>query len=200
MGAAWFVDGSYAYKCWREVCPERPLDFKRLREAIERDAGEPLRENYYFNAESDPPSAKQDSFHKRIAIPAPEGAGLRLMLYWTQTKDLYWPKALGGQAVIHPTMTDVRYRQKTHKGVDVGIGYHMARSFNQKDWDKLYLMAGDGDFAEVVHDLVKFGGVDVSVIGTRHTISSELGPWTRPIYLEDHLDILALNVGGMNYA
>ena len=200
MSAAWFVDGSYAYKCWKNVAGGRGLDYAKLREAIERDAGEPLRENYFFNAEGSPPTAAQDSFHRRIATPAPEGGGLRLMLYWTDTRKVFWPERFGGHPVMHPTIPDLQFEKETQKGVDVGLGYHLARSYNRKGWDKLYLMAGDGDFGEVVQDFVKHEGVDVVLLGTRRTISSELGPWCRPIYLEDHVEVLALPVRAQHNA
>lgn len=191
MSVAWFVDGAYSFKCWSAVSGGRQMDYKKLRDEIEDDAGEPVDEAYYFGSDNDPPSAAQSAFHRAIAIPAPMGAGLRVKLYWLQTKQLYWPAALGGGPVLHPTEDGVQYELKTQKGVDVGLAFHLMRSYAKRGWKKLYLVAGDGDFHEVVQHLVENEDVSVTVIGSPHTISAEIGPYCRPVSFADIADRIA---------
>ncbi len=185
MAAAWFVDGAYAFSCWRQVSAGRAMDYTRLRQAIEDDAGEAVGEAYYFSADNDPPSATQSSFHRAISIPAPDGAGLRVKLYWLSSKKLFWPNGLGGAPVMHPTEPNVQYELKTQKGVDVGLAFHLMRSFASKKWNKLYLIAGDGDFSEDVQHLVENEDVQLTLLGTRSSISSELGPYGKPVYFDE---------------
>jgi len=61
---AWFVDGSYLFKVWSALRRSDNLDYLKLRRFLEerfcdQKAGELIDEAYYFNADSDPPSAKQ---------------------------------------------------------------------------------------------------------------------------------------------
>ena len=183
MSVAWFIDGAYAYKCWHSV-GKGQLDYTRLREMIERDANAKVDEAYYFGSDNDPPTASQNAFHKAIAVPTPNGPGLRVKLYWLQTKNLYWPTSMGGNPVVHPT-TGQQYELKTQKGVDVGLAFHLMRSFSKRGWKKLYLVAGDGDFHEVIQHLVENEDVQVTVIGTPSTISAEIGPYCTPVYFAD---------------
>jgi uncharacterized LabA/DUF88 family protein len=190
MNVAWFVDGSYAFKCWQSVSEGRAMDYKKLRDMIEADAGAPVDEAYYFGSDNDPPSAAQNAFHKAIAIPAPNGAGLRVKLYWLETKTLHWPQSMGGGPVLHP-ISNVPYEQKIQKGVDVGLAFHLMRSFAKRKWDRLYLVAGDGDFHEVIQHLVENENVHVTVLGTPQTISAEIGPYCRPLYFAYIADRIA---------
>jgi len=191
MTTAWFVDGAYAFTCWKQVGGGRVLDYTRLRDAIENDAQEEIGEAYYFSSDNDPPSNGQNNFHRAIAIPAPDGPGLRVKLYWLNVKKLYWPQALGGGPVLHPNDPTIQYELKTQKGVDVGLAFHLMRSFSKRKWDKLYLIAGDGDFHEVVQHLVEDEDVKLTILGTRQSISAELGPYGRPVYFDDIADKVA---------
>ena len=191
MSAAWFVDGSYAYNCWKAVGTRRQIDYTRLRKEIEDDADMAIGEAYYFGTDKNVSSATQNSsilqnaFHRAIAIPPPDGPGLRVKLYWLQTKKLSWPQSLGGSPVMHPDYDDIQYELTSQKGVDVGLSFHLMRSFSKHHWKKLYLVAGDGDFHEVIQHLVENEGVEVTLIGTRSTISAELGPYCKLVYFDD---------------
>lgn len=178
MSVAWFIDGSYALKSWQSSgMGSARLDFTKLRRYIERDAGGAIGDAYYFNCESDVHSASQGAFYKAIAMPPPNGAGLRVKLYWLSHKPLYWPPKYGGGAVLHPSISNVQYELTTQKGVDVGLAFHLMRSHGKSDWDKLYLVAGDGDFHEVIQHLVENEGVEVCLIGNSNSISPELAPY-----------------------
>ena len=181
---AWFVDGSYLSKVWWGLHGQENLDYLKLRRYLEGfvdlDAGEKLSEAYYFNADPDPPSAKQNAFHNALAYPPPTGPGLRVKLYWLQKESLYWPKTLGGGPVVHPTSGQAFERQ-FQKAVDVGLAFHLMRSFARKRWEKLFLATGDADFHEVVQYLVETENVSLFLIGSMQSISEDLRPYATTV-------------------
>lgn len=178
MGTSWFVDGGYALKTWQSVAGYDRMDYSLLRAEIEDDAGEAIGDAYYFNCDNDPPSAGQDGFHRVLSSAPPRGAGLRVKLYWLKTKAHEWPTHMGGGPILHPD-SGKQYVTKTQKAVDVGLAFHLMRSFSKLGWDKLYLVAGDGDFSEVIQHLVENENVSVTVIGTKGSVSGELEPYVR---------------------
>jgi uncharacterized LabA/DUF88 family protein len=97
---------------------------------------------------------------------------------------------MGGDFVVHPD-TGEHCEQTTQKGVDVGLAFHLIRSFSKSSWDRLYLVAGDGDFHEVVQHLVEDEGVKLSLLGTRETISGELAPYGEIIDFADIYESIA---------
>jgi hypothetical protein len=132
MSVAWFVDGAYLMKCWLKLGRQDNLDYMLLRQYLERtfcDApkGEVIDEAYYFNADPEPPTAKQNAFHNALAHSPPNGPGLRVKLYWLQKSALYWPQKLGGGPVTHPQSGE-QYQLIQQKGVDVGLAFHLMRS------------------------------------------------------------------------
>jgi hypothetical protein len=87
MSAAWFVDGAYAMKCWGSLRRADKLDYLKLRELLEgqflgQTANDKIEDEYYFNADPEPPTAKQNAFHNALQFPPPTGPGLRVKLYW----------------------------------------------------------------------------------------------------------------------
>jgi uncharacterized LabA/DUF88 family protein len=101
-------------------------------------------------------------------------------LYWLQRKPLFWPSTLGGGPVVHPTSGE-QYEITQQKAVDVGLAFHLMKSFARKGWTKLFLAAGDGDFHEVVQHLVENENVSVFLIGTMNSISEELRPYATEV-------------------
>jgi uncharacterized LabA/DUF88 family protein len=179
MNAAWFVDGAYAMKCWNSLRRTDRLDYLKLRTLLE-SSGEKIGDAYFFNADPEPPTAKQNAFHNALQFPPPGGPGLRVKLYWLQEKELYWPAHMGGGPVLHPT-TGEHYKQTVQKAVDVGLAFHLMRSFAKRKWDTLYFFAGDADFYEAVQNLVEYEDVNLVLIGTLQTISQELRPYARNV-------------------
>jgi uncharacterized LabA/DUF88 family protein len=183
MSAAWFVDGAYAMKCWSSLKRTDKLDFLKLRTFVESTfltAGEKIEDAYYFNADPEPPTAKQNAFHNALQFPPPSGPGLRVKLYWLQEKELFWPAHMGGGPVVHPTSGE-QYKQTIQKAVDVGLAFHLMRSFAKRKWNTLFFFAGDSDFYEAVQNLVEYEDVNLILIGTLQTISQELRPYARAI-------------------
>ncbi|WP_285435620.1 NYN domain-containing protein [Pseudomonas sp. fls2-241-R2A-110] len=187
MGAALFVDGGYAIKAWGSVAAGAKMDYLKFRTFIEDEVREPLGDAYYFNCDNDPPSTAQDGFHKFLRSAPPRGAGMRVKLYWLQTKLHEWPSHMGGGAIVHPN-TGEQYVTKAQKAVDVGLAFHMMRSFSKVGWKRLYLVAGDGDFHEVIQHLVENEGVHVTIIGNSNSISNELAPFVQIIEFDSIID------------
>jgi len=192
MTTAWFVDAGYALKAWNSISGGARMDYGLLRQRIETAAGEPIGDAYYFNASSDQTSAAQNSFHNFLRSPPPRGPGMRVKLYWLNTIHHDWPRHMGGGPILHPTSGD-QYITKMQKAVDVGLAFHLMRSFSKVRWTKLYLMSGDGDFHEVVQHLVENESVHVTIIGTPATISGEIAPYVSIMNLAEHRDELILN-------
>ena len=159
------------------------MDYTKLRAKIESDLDDVIDEAYFFNADDDPPRAQK--LHNALAYPPPKGPGFRVKIYWLQRKQLWWPRNLGGQPVLHPDNEDLQYEIVQQKAVDVGLVFHMTRSFSKRGWDKVVLAAGDGDFYEPVQYLVETENVDLHLIGTIATISEKIRPYARHIYEVD---------------
>jgi len=184
MTIGMFIDGAYVLKTYKA-----PIDYLKLRLFIEDELKDEVDEGYFFNADDNPPNAEK--LHNALTIPPPQGPGLRLKIYWLQKKKLFWPKAIGGGGpVVHPA-TGTEYVQTTQKGVDVGLVYHMTRSCHKREWTKLVLAAGDGDFHEPVQNLVESENVDLYLIGSMKNISSELRPYARRIFEIDKEPLLS---------
>lgn len=178
--AAWFIDGAYLFKVWQRLERTDRLDYLKLRVYLESSFGGRIEDAYYFNADSDPPATKQNAFHSALSYPPPAGPGIRVKLYWLQKKPLFWPTSWGGGPVIHPE-TSRQYELIQQKAVDVGLAFHLMRSFGHRQWKKLFLAAGDADFHEVVQHLVENEDVELVLIGSASTISSELLPYARSV-------------------
>ena len=105
---------------------------------------------------------------------------MRVKLYWLQTTYHESPRHMGGGAIVHPVSGE-QYISKMQKAVDVGLAFHLMRSFSKVGWDKLYLLAGDGDFHEVVQHHVENEGTDVTVIGAPGSIRGAIAPFVRVV-------------------
>lgn len=184
MSIGLFIDGSFVYKSY----PSQ-IDYLKLRNLIETELGDKIDEAYYFNSDDDPPKATK--FNNYLTAPPPNGPGFRLKIYWLSKKKLFWPQSLGGYPVLHPDDSTIQYEQAQQKGVDVGLAYHMVRSYYKRHWTKLVLCAGDGDFHEPVQNLVESENVDLYLVGSLRSISSELRPYAKRIFELDQEPVLS---------
>lgn len=175
-----FIDGAYMMKAFGT---RGRTDYLKLRKHIEAELNDVVDEAYFFNADDNPPAAEK--LHNALTMPYPQGPGFRVKLYWLSKKQLFWPTGLGGQPVMHPTRSEVQYEIISQKAVDVGLVFHMTRSYYRRKWTKLVLVAGDGDFHEPVQNLVESDGIDLYLVGTTASISQELRPYARRIFEVD---------------
>lgn len=81
-----------------------------------------------------------------------------------------------GRLIYDPT-TKKPMERFVQKGVDVDLALRIDRSYRAEGWNHLVLVAGDGDFAELVGDLVEREGVRLTVVGSRQSITSALMPY-----------------------
>ena len=174
---------------WQALNRADRLDYLRLREHLEEKFQVKIADSYFFNADPDPPTAKTNAFHTALAYPPPSGPGLRVKLYWLQKRALTWPNAWGGGPVTHPNGRQFELTQQ--KAVDVGLAFHLMRSYGHREWPTLFLAAGDGDFHEVVQHLVEHRNVAVILIGTTKSMSRELLPYAQAV---EELDQIANSV------
>jgi uncharacterized LabA/DUF88 family protein len=189
--AAWFVDGAYLFKAWQALQRSDRLDYLKLRGYLETTFQTRIDDAYYFSAAPDAVNAGISAFHNALSYPPPNGPGLRVKLYWLQRRPLSWPAAWGGGPILHPK-TGQQYELVQQKAVDVGLAFHLMRSFGQRKWRKLFLAAGDSDFHEAVQHLVEHEDVEVVLIGSLESISGELLPYARSVVqLSDVADKLA---------
>jgi uncharacterized LabA/DUF88 family protein len=94
---------------------------------------------------------------------------------------------MGGDPVIHPK-TGQQFELMQQKAVDVGLAFHLMRSYSKRKWNRLFLVAGDGDFHEAVQHLVEHEDIDLILVGTMKTMSEELRPYARSIFeLDQHV-------------
>jgi uncharacterized LabA/DUF88 family protein len=178
--AAWFIDGAYLFKVWQGLKRADRLDYLKLRQYLERTFATGIDDAYYFNSDPDVASAKQNAFHSALSYRPPDGPGIRVKLYWLQKRPLSWPTSWGGGPVIHPE-SGRHFELIQQKAVDVGLAFHLMRSYGHRKWRTLFLAAGDSDFHEVVQHLVENEGVQLILIGSEQTISGELLPYARAV-------------------
>jgi len=168
MPTGLFIDGGYI----RKVFSDR-INFLKLRTYLETLIRDSIEEAYYFDADTDPP--KMEKMLNALAFPPPTGPGLRSKIYWLQKKELHWPPFLGGGKVTHQNGTV--FELTTQKAVDVGLIFHLTRSYYRSKWTNLVLAAGDGDFHEPVQNLVENDGVKLWIVGSLSSISQDLRPY-----------------------
>lgn len=95
---------------------------------------------------------------------------------------------------MHPE-TGEQYITRSQKAVDVGLAFNLLRSYGNKDCNKLYLMAGDGDFHEVIQHLVQNENVEVVVLGSTGSVSGEIEPFVKFVDLANIQGSIARPVG-----
>ena len=183
MSVAWFVDGAFLHRCWTRLQRGDHLDYLKLRQHLQRycaalDPSASIEEAYYFHSDADPPTAGQNAFHHALAYSPSQGPGLRVKLYQSEKRLLAWPAALGGDPVVHPR-TGVAFELIHQKAADIGLAFHLTRSFARRGWSTLLLAVGDGDFAEVVQCLVEQENVTVILVGSMDIVSERLRPYAR---------------------
>jgi uncharacterized LabA/DUF88 family protein len=165
---------------WQALQRSDRLDYSKLRNQLESTFQVSIDEAYYFSADPVPPNAGVNAFHNALSYPPPHGPGLRVKLYWLQRRALNWPAAWGGGPIIYPK-NGQQFELIQQKAVDVGLAFHLMRSYQQRKWRKLFLAAGDSDFHEVIQHLAENEGVDLVLIGSLETISNELLPYARSV-------------------
>lgn len=165
----WIVDAAYAMK----AAPGR-FDYVRLKEKLERLNGEPFAESYYLNSTPSPPSDQQDAFHTWLKLAPPKGPRMRVQLYKLKDMHLQCP-----QCSNHST-------RSVQKGVDVGIATLIVKLAAQGRYERLILLAGDGDFEDAIDYVKSELHREIWIAGFSDSVSSDLQSYSdRVIWLSD---------------
>lgn len=196
LKAAWFIDGSYVFKTWRSLHRPGKFNYTKLRQHLETTFHAAIEDAYYFDAGVESWTAGTNAFHTALSCPPPAGPGIRVKLYWTERKLLTWPEHWGGGPVVHP-QNGQQFELRVQRAVDVGLTVHLMRSYANRKWRRLFLAAGDADFCEVVRNLVEVEDVELILIGTMDSISTELMPYARAVVkLDEIAEVVAVTQDG----
>ena len=179
-----FVDGSYLRKAWQHTSPKAALRFDALRPLVEHECSDTITVAYWFDARL-PDGSPHD--RQQAALLR---AGFRANTHYRVAIEPIHDRF--GRPVEDPVskqpLTTLR-----QKGVDIGLARAIERSYHADGWNHLVLSAGDGDFAELVEDLVEREQVTVTILGTDRTVSLSLRPFIdRLLSLERFTSQLAL--------
>ena len=164
MRTVWIIDAAYCMK----AAPGR-YDFLKLKENLERLNGSTFAESYYLNSTPNPPSDQQDAFHTWIKMAPPKGPRMRVQLY--KLKDMH---CTCPQCHHH-------FERTVQKGVDVGIATLIIKLASQNRYDRLILLAGDGDFEDAIDYVKSELHKEIWIAGFPDSVSADLQSYS------DHL-------------
>ena len=165
----WIVDAAYAMK----AAPGR-YDLLKLKEQLEQRNGGPFYESYYLNSTPNPPTDQQDSFHTWIKLAPPAGPRMRVQLY--KLKELHCSCPSCGH----------QFERQVQKGVDVGIATLIVKLASQNKYDRLLLLAGDGDFEDAIDYVKSELHKEIWIAGYQGSVSADLQSYSdHMIWLSD---------------
>lgn len=175
----WLIDASYLQKS----APGH-LDYLKLKRLLVNLNETELKESYYFNSVSLPVNPSLHQFHTWLKSADPYGPQIRIKLYDQKTM----PAFCG--ACKDKTFIQVQ------KGVDVGIATMMVKKAAFRQFDRLILTAGDGDFLDSLAFVKEEMQLEVWLTGFMDTVSADLQAYSdRVIWLNDHWDEIAKQNG-----
>ena len=164
--SAAFIDGSYPCACW-SATTSASVDAAAVRAALVAVCGGSLEVAYYFDARYADGSGREAL---RCAMARQDfrvKANYRIVWEWVRDELGNVVRDRSGRIVT----------RACQKGVDVGLALTLDRSQRAVGWTRLALVAGDGDFAEIVQELVEGRGVELILIGCGRSTSLDLLPY-----------------------
>lgn len=182
MAVGLFIDGGYAFRMVNHLSTLARLDYLKLRRTVEAISFDRIDDAHYFDSVDEESIITKAGFHHFLGKSVDEnGAGIEVHLYGLKTRYLKWPRRMGvmkEMRVLHP-VSGLPFVLKTQRAVDVSLGFHLISSFINSSWDKLYLVAGDSDYVEVIEHLVNVEQVEVTIIGSQDSISPDLQQYAK---------------------
>jgi uncharacterized LabA/DUF88 family protein len=158
-----FVDGGYS----RSQC--RDVDMEQLVRYVEMELKDKLSEAVYVDGAPPSQASGTARFHQGLTWPRCRGGpGFKLKLYPVEDHVVRYPK---GGPVLYPDGSPVVEHKQV--GVDIGLALAMLRGHERNGWDKLALMACDGDFLQVLDEL-KAAGVSICLLSGGDTLAKIL--------------------------
>ncbi len=166
----WIVDAAYMLK----ASPGR-FDYLKLKAELEKKNGETFFDSYYLNSSPNPPSDAQDGFHTWLKMAPPNGPKMRVKLY--KLKD------------VHNSCPNCHhhFERQVQKGVDVGIATLLIKLATQNQYDRLLLVAGDGDFEDAISYVKEELHKEIWMAGFNHTISADLQSYSNNVIWIDEM-------------
>jgi len=169
MRTIWIVDAAYSMK----AAPGR-YDILKLKQELEVQNGSPFDESYYLNSTPSPPTDQQDAFHTWIKTAPPKGPRMRVQLYKLKEMRCTCP-----QCAKH-------FDKTVQKGVDVGIATLIIKLATQDRYDRLVLLAGDGDFEDAIDYVKSELHKEIWIAGFPNSVSADLQSYSdRVIWISD---------------
>lgn len=169
MKIVWIVDAAYMVK----ASPGR-FDYLKLRSELERLNGSVFSESFYLNSSPNPPTDAQDGFHTWLKTAPPNGPKMRVKLY--KLKD------------VHNTCPSCSHHfvRQVQKGVDVGIATLIVKLASQNQYDRLLLLAGDGDFEDAIAYVKEELHKEIWIGGFNGSLSADLQSYANNVlWLDD---------------
>lgn len=157
--ALWLIDGGYLYKGQNAVEPGFQLNYKRLRDWLEKET--PLWRAYYLNSMPNISSEQQDRFYTWLRTAKPDGPQIITRLYElkrTRVDRAFCEQCNSIVELKCPNHQSDGYHnmyKEQQKGVDVGLTTLALTLVDQ--YDTLILSAGDGDLVDAVEFLSRKG-------------------------------------------
>lgn len=160
----WIVDGAYAMK----GAPGR-FDYLKLKAQLEARNGNTFFESYYLNSTPNPPTDAQDAFHTWLKSAPPGGPRFRVQLY--KLKDIH---------VTCPGCS-LAFDRQVQKGVDVGIATLLVKLAFRNRYDRVILLAGDGDFEDSIEYVKSELDKEVWIAGYHGSLSTDLQSYSNEV-------------------
>jgi uncharacterized LabA/DUF88 family protein len=171
MGTAWIIDAGYAHSLQRSA--GRDFDYVKFKKKLCELAGETIRETYYLTTIPDSPDPDLDAFHNWLQQAEPHGPKMRVQIYRLKNMNCKCPHC--GQ----------EFRRLVQRGVDVGIATMILKL--SAHYDRIILLAGDGDFADAI-EFIKDQRKEFWLIGQHGTVAAELQSYAdHMLWLDDAL-------------
>ncbi len=165
----WVIDAAYLTKS-----ALGRFDFLKLKTALEKENEEAFAENYYLNSTLSPPTDAQDGFHTWLKSAPPKGPRMRVKLYKLKDVRNECPEC------------HHRFDRQVQKGVDVGIATLIVKLAAQRQYERLLLSAGDGDFEDAIAFAKDELHKEFWLSGFDGTVSADLQSYAdRMIWLDD---------------
>jgi uncharacterized LabA/DUF88 family protein len=172
MRTIWIVDAAYMMKASHDK-----FDYLKLKAELENQNGGAFSESYYLNSSPNPPTDAQDGFHTWLKTAPPKGPKMRVKLY--KLKD------------VHNTCPNCthHFERQVQKGVDVGIATLIIKLATQNQYDRLLLIAGDGDFEDAISYVKEELHKEIWMSGFNGSLSADLQSYANNvIWLDDIWD------------
>jgi uncharacterized LabA/DUF88 family protein len=155
----WIIDGAFLSRSASlSVSPDFRLDYKKLREYLEREG--PIFQAYFVDSSAMGGNPQQETFYNWLRSGPPVGPKIQTRLYELREQNVMCPDCR------------TRFTRPVQKGVDVGIAILALTLL--KRYDELVLSTGDGDFRDLAEYVRNFKNKTLTLAVFTSGVSAEL--------------------------